>query len=565
MPDFAGIALVDILANGVAVLIIVIVITIAVRSEHDKQLGEQAREVATVMTREFSTSLVLNRLAASPPAVLHDYERSPMDAIWDPFVLPILEIHRDMVRDPYSGETWSRSELLKEPNGLDDFLRDFTANMKSTMRIDMYDVGTFYLAMSILREHGIVPRHWHFVGASIGTVAAASCPPGVPAKDCAGSASGGTSARSLLALQEALEKGESPSGADNGRDEGWDWGGEDDSSKNGNTGSSQSGSGLGNQMPGGIALGSSRLGSASESFPGFRPDGGSATGTNNGNEGSSLLAPGGSATLRLALPGTVQGQQSGGFPIGSETDLEDMLAALLLYLRHLQEIIDHGEPLQQELLNWQAQLRSFFERTDQLSEDERAVVEYLANTYDLLAQQGGITQGSEGLSIGIAPPQETSEMFLRLLPNRPLLDADIGPRSGQILEPFPSQARVRLNLNAYPGVWQGLRVDADEGSVLLMPPKQSDIETPKWRSVLYLSPILDDLIVGFIYGTFDEAGRLLAFVDTNSVQVGNQQITNPVETGWFHVKSWLVVLYFSVGGCLLLLLFFWNPRPRTDP
>ena len=565
MPDFAGIALVDILANGVAVLIIVIVITIAVRSEHEKQLGEQAREVATVMTREFSTSLVLNRLAASPPAVLHDYERSEIDSIWDPFVLPILEIHRDMVRDPYSGEIWSRSELLQEPNGLDDFLRDFTINMKSTMRVDMYDVGTFYLSMSILRAHGIVPRHWHFVGASIGTLTASSCPPGVPAKDCVGAAGTSASGSSVVALQESLGEGESPSSATNAGDEGWDWGGEDDSGETGNIGSGQSGSGLGQQMPGGIALGSNQAGSSSESFADSSSDGGATSGPDGGGASSSLLAPGGSATLRFALPGAGPSQQSEGMSIRREVDLEDVLAALLLYLRDLQEITDRGEPLQRELLDWQAQLQSSFERIDQLSEEERAVVEYLVSTYDLLSQQGGITRGSEDLLIGAAPPRGTSEMFLRLLPNRPLLDADIGPRKGQTLDSFPDKARVRLNINAYPGVWQGLRIDADEGSVLLMPPEQSDNESPKWRAVVYLSPILDDLIVGFIYGTIDEFGRLLAFVDTNSIQVGNRQVESPFQPGWFHVKSWLVVLYFLVGGCLLLLLFFWNPRPRTDP
>ena len=88
MPDFAGVALVDILANGVAMLIIVIVVTIAARMEREERYAEQADEVATVMSHKFSTSLVLNSLAASPPARLHDYETSPLDRVLDPRPAP---------------------------------------------------------------------------------------------------------------------------------------------------------------------------------------------------------------------------------------------------------------------------------------------------------------------------------------------------------------------------------------------------------------------------------------------------------------------------------------------
>ena len=41
MPDFAGVALVDILANGVAMLIIVIVLSIATRAEREQRYAEQ--------------------------------------------------------------------------------------------------------------------------------------------------------------------------------------------------------------------------------------------------------------------------------------------------------------------------------------------------------------------------------------------------------------------------------------------------------------------------------------------------------------------------------------------
>ena len=70
IPNFAGVALVDILANGVAVLVIVIVLSIAARAEKEDRYTEKVQEIGVVMTREFSTSLVLNKMAASPPALL---------------------------------------------------------------------------------------------------------------------------------------------------------------------------------------------------------------------------------------------------------------------------------------------------------------------------------------------------------------------------------------------------------------------------------------------------------------------------------------------------------------
>ena len=173
MPDFAGVALVDILANGVAMLIIVIVVSIAARMEREERQVEQASEVAAVMSHKFSTSLVLNSLAASPPARLHDYETSPLDAILDPEILPILELHGGFVREFYSGTIWTRRELLREHNGLGAWIAGLGVEQRARLRVDVYDVPQFYLAMSILREHGIRVHHWHFLTGALSPGAAA--------------------------------------------------------------------------------------------------------------------------------------------------------------------------------------------------------------------------------------------------------------------------------------------------------------------------------------------------------------------------------------------------------
>ena len=184
LPDFAGVALVDILANGVAMLIIVVVLSITTRMEREERLVERAEEVVTVMSHRLSTSLVLNSLAASPPARLHDYETSPLDAVYDPEVLPILELHRGFVREFYSGAVWTRRALLAGGNPMSAWLSGLGEAPRMRIRVDIYDVDQFYVAMSIFREHGVAIRHWHFVPHRISLAEAARCPPGVAAKDC---------------------------------------------------------------------------------------------------------------------------------------------------------------------------------------------------------------------------------------------------------------------------------------------------------------------------------------------------------------------------------------------
>ena len=202
MPDFAGVALVDILANGVAMLIIVIVVIIAARMEREERYAEQADEVATVMSHKFSTSLVLNSLAASPPARLHDYETSPLDQVLDPDLLPILELHSGFVREFYSGTIWTRRDLLEEHGGLGAWLAGFSDERKARLRVDVYDIPQFYLTMSILREHGIRIFHWHFIPVLLSLGEAARCPPGVAAKDCPGGGAEAPAPLPQLALDD---------------------------------------------------------------------------------------------------------------------------------------------------------------------------------------------------------------------------------------------------------------------------------------------------------------------------------------------------------------------------
>ena len=77
-PAFAGVALADILANSVAIVIIMIVVTLMARYEEEQDKLEQAEDVAVLLSRELASSFVMNALPTSPPAQLHDYVTSPL-------------------------------------------------------------------------------------------------------------------------------------------------------------------------------------------------------------------------------------------------------------------------------------------------------------------------------------------------------------------------------------------------------------------------------------------------------------------------------------------------------
>ena len=321
MPDFAGVALVDILANGVAMLIIVIVVSIAARMEREERYAEQASEVAAVMSHKFSTSLVLNSLAASPPARLHDYEASPLDQVLDPELLPILELHPGFVREFYSATIWTRRDLLDERSALSIWLAGFSDERKARLRVDVYDIAQFYLAMSILREHGIRVHHWHFLTGSLSPGDAARCPPGVAAKDCPGGGAEAPAPLPQLALDDRGRGGlggtesplfEPPSGAGQG--------------PGGGTGSmpelvpSGAGSTPG-PMPGGVVPGIA--GSAGAGF--------AAQGGVSGSAGRGLGArggdPGAADTGRGSLSSPEAAGRGRGF--GSEPGLDPGAAATL--------------------------------------------------------------------------------------------------------------------------------------------------------------------------------------------------------------------------------------------
>lgn len=565
IPNFAGVALVDILANGVAVLVIVIVLSIAARADKEARYTEKVQEIGVVMTREFSTSLVLNRMAASSPALLHDYENSPNDQIWHPEIMPVLEFHRNVVRDPYSGKVWTRGDLLQTPNSLDDFLLDLPTTARGSIRGDIYDVGTYYLLMSILRDHGIRIWHWHFMGGrggALGSGDVGDCPPGISFEDCIGQGGGSQQDSQFESLFEELLGGE---GGDSESDSsGGAW--PPETMEDCPPGMDCGGSALDpTDIPEGSSLGIGQ-GPMDPSALGSFPD--ATMPDSRGRSGSSGMGtPGADSSnqntfqLRLADPQTLV-QPETSLPL-TDADLPSLLGALMIYISELQDYLDKKLPPTELLEDFLLEIAENLDKLDALTAEETSVIQDLHDSLEMAGRLGGPSSRFSPIPITLTPIQEPGQASLRLLANRILLEVEARVDPDNPPEGF-DMVVPKLSLNRFPDIWRGLQVTLAQGSVVLAPLGTETGDKPSWRAIAHISSSLDDIVVGFVYSTFDEDGFLSVLAESNRVRIDNQPIAVQADVAFFGVRTWLVILYCVLGAMVLFLLLFWRPGIRRS-
>ncbi len=557
VPDFAGTALVDILANGLAMLIIVIVLSISAHGEREQRTASQVEEVETMMSRRFSTSLVLNRLAASKPAQLHDYRNSPLDQQYSPHILPIIELHHGFVREFYSGQIWSREVLLQEPNVMDAWLADFDDERKVRLRIDVYDINQFYLVMSILRDHKIAPRHWHFLSGGLGLAQAGACPPGVAAQDCAGGRGLGNNPGSAGKIPELPTLTEGT--GSNEEESIWP-----PSDLLGTGNSSETAL---NQFPGGATLDSfsAMTGSGSfaypgkidplaSSFPNAQPGlGTSRQGSSDGQQGQQDQQgqQNNGFRFRLSAPESLRNNQDNGQTLGwgsINPSTEEVLTVLFDFINTLQTMLDAGISPSNHLIHFQQLLKDAFHSSPVLDEQTRTLVSTLIwEVFLNLAQDSD--ESDRQLNIIPLKIEEHTSTALLVTPNQRLQQATV--RQAQDATPLPETARPVLRLNTHPDVWRGLSLPLEWNSILLMSPKQQHTNQLRWRAVAYITPKFDDFIIGFTYASVDDDGRLVVPTEDNRVSLSGRPLLTTHHTTLFGARGWLVTLYVVLVVCLL--------------
>ena len=159
-----GIAIADILANSVIVILIIMVMSLSVKQQQDEMEVEKQSEVSSLISRKIATSVVTNALPSSRPAFLHDYVHSSIDKNPTEKIMPVLELHNGFVRNFYTKKIFSGQELFQKNNSLDKYLSQLTKEQRARIRIDIYGVKLYYIAMSILKDWNVRVRHWHILG-----------------------------------------------------------------------------------------------------------------------------------------------------------------------------------------------------------------------------------------------------------------------------------------------------------------------------------------------------------------------------------------------------------------
>jgi hypothetical protein len=158
------IPLADILANGVAVLLILIAMSLSVKQQEFGKEVEQISNIGSVMSRDIATSLITNALPSSRPGVLHDYNHPRKKNV------PRIIMRKKGLLIVSAGDgklvnlSLTKAQLLQKNNGFDQFLQRLKPRQRIELRADVRHIRHYYLIMSILKQHKLRIMHWHFLG-----------------------------------------------------------------------------------------------------------------------------------------------------------------------------------------------------------------------------------------------------------------------------------------------------------------------------------------------------------------------------------------------------------------
>ena len=493
-PSFAGVALADILANSVAIVIIMIVVTLMARHEQEREKLERTEDVAVLLSRELASSFVMNALPTSPPAQLHDYVTSPLDRNPHHATMPIIELRRNFVRDHYTGRRYGRDELLRQDNAFDAYLRGLTPDQLAALRMDIYSTRLFYVAMSILKAHGHAPRHWHFLGGGPGT--------GPPVAGAA---------------ERSSEQANAPS-AGTGRGEAAAGGG-DPPRRAGAPGTWPQDVALAPAVGVGgyprdetAGAGGSPVAAAALDLPGQVGELESASADGAGNE--SATTSGAFKRFRTAVPASPATAQ----PRPLAFDMANVLRGLWVFMAAEQRAADAGLPSRLPRYDFERHVLGAVPPQDGAGGEQalRGIVFLLRTPRsppdNRLTLRARTHRGARGQALAV-------------FPNEPIGRALWLRDANQPEQRSPVDAAVTLRLGLHAAVHQGVRVPLGRDSLLLTPHAEAQPDPdPRWRVVTLANGARDDFVTGFLYAAVDDVGRLVLPVDENAVEIGGLRV-----------------------------------------
>lgn len=552
LPGFAGIALADILANSVAMIIILIVITMMIKHEQEQARLMEVEDVSVLLSRDIATSVVMNGLPTSKPARLHDYINSPLDINPHPFLMPIIELHRDYVKNYYTNQRFSRAEMLKEYNRFDDFLARMTPLQKERIRIDVYDIQMFYLTMSIITDHASMPKHWHFLGYDADTMIEGKD----LAEDTVANEESEPATPSLNAYgEENQQEGENQQESD--------------------VASSHS---VWQSMPADIDL---ETASEEQNYP-FDdlaydrevPIAQSSNGdaTEQSDEMFMVLAemlaesvnrsarPSGLPSIlqfRTAMPSSAKDaaqknkeviQLQVGSENGEELDYMKVIMALFQFMKKAQQAADEGNYLMLQNFDFQKEVLQpaiIMPPPDNVDEIKffNQLKKEILNVHEarmpiLLAQDRVAEQNKNAL---ILKPNHLLEgaLFVSNLHQK-------------MLEHIPGEASIKMHVGLYPAIYKGLRIPLDKNSIVLFAHDPTQPRQYRWRVVTIVSPQRDDYLLAFVYAAVAEDGILQLATDENNITINQVDVATSYPNVP-HRKENEALIIFGIATLLLVI------------
>ena len=543
-----GVALADILANSVAVLLILIFLSVSVKQEQAEQQIKQTVDISILMARKLADSVVVNALPSSKPAYLHDYHSCAIPHDCQPSLFPIIEVYDSFSRILNTNQVLSRQALLHSTNALDEYLATLDTHQLNNIRVDIYGIGMFYLTVATLREYNAPLRHWHFLGekargsqdgkegvaesdllaqlleqgaeglSDVNTetqtpLVDTSLPSGVDVVNPSQLA--GLEEENLLLPPEEIaeataEATDEQSALDN----------QDNQDNQENTGD--------------------LLSELLEEFSRSRS-----------LEGSQQeLARSSSQRFQLRLPNFTPPE--GGQPMDLDMDPEQATLLMLTFLFMAMESAREQSYFDPNRLG------ALFLKLIENPESYRSY-DYHSLVRDVDAILSDLSESTTDNKMGVQfSYKDTNQpVQLSLVPNSAIRDMKLlGPGlvGGQEEIVASGVHQVDVLMRLYPFIYRGDRATVSSDMVMLMHPQDFRSQGERWYPIALVSHDLQHMTLGFVYGQFS-SGNLLVPVDVNQVRV--QSVILQSDFGKPSPRlSWQLTSAFIASGLILLFIVF---------
>lgn len=594
-----GVALADILANSVAMILILIIVTLSVQQEKADLELEKNADITTLLARQIATTVVYNDLPSSPPALLHDYNSCAIPHDCNPALYPVIELRQQYIREYNTGLRFYRKELLKANNPFDQLIQTFNAQERLNLRIDIYDVNLYYLAIGILKEHNISPRHWHYLGEDV---------------------------KPLISPEEALADGKH--GVANQKQEGLGENGKfsENSGKNtqqNDNSSKQGGNSLNDTqladlqtleeiqhdslLPPSDQL-SEQGGESEKNGQSDNPSANSGSLGSSGQDKNTQLTPDTmfESMIELfkkdgVLPPDVNANQLGrsGQPNGQGQRTQSSRRGRRSLKMHVPNARSRQRPKRTITLSKEDYYRvllAFFLDQLQLARTQKTtfiqglstIISRYAKDPEMLNSHPDITLinrlDNELKQYFINKPTEHAPLtkIISDAPNQLTLIANqVNTTSTLIVNQAddswsknidPNNAAISLVLRSFPGLYKGQRLDFPPGHLLIVHPNENQYPDMQWRPIIVVDPWLEDASIGFVKAAFSN-NKLRLDAQTLGTRLDQNLIPEPKLQDNPESKNISTILYTAIGlllfviiliGLTLPMLWQKNTQPNSN-